>query len=75
MKTKTAMQDLIDKWRLESSHHIPNAPIYQKFIEDAKQLLEKEKEQIMDAYWNGNSDGHIGENYISEYYNETYKQD
>ena len=40
-----------------------------------EEFIEKEKEQIMDAYWNGNSDGHIGENYINDYYNSNYKKD
>jgi hypothetical protein len=75
---KTVLEELIEKWETEIGSYIPNAPIYKAFIEDAKMLLVKEKQQIIDAYnearlnlfrssekglWKG-----------EDYYNETFKQ-
>ena len=63
---KTAMQELFDN--LESID--VKVPIGVKEI-----FLEKEKEQIIQAYyqngWNDNDNEHNAE----QYYNETYKQD
>ena len=50
---KTPIQELIDKWEHEKGSYIPNAPIFQEFINDAKEMLEKEKEVIENAYWDG----------------------
>lgn len=50
---KTALTELIEKWEAELGSYIPHAPIYKAFIEEAKTFLEKEKEQIEDAYANG----------------------
>jgi hypothetical protein len=47
---KTALQELIEKWENETGSYIPNAPIYKAFINEAKLYLEKEKQQIIDAY-------------------------
>jgi DNA-binding PadR family transcriptional regulator len=41
--------------------------------EKARKLLEKEKEQIMDAYDKGWSDGFDDKDLNAEYYNETFK--
>lgn len=77
MKEKTAMQELIDK--MSTLVLFSRNDFYLEGINDCVKLanchLEKEKEQIMEAYWNGNSDGHIKENYLNEYYNETYKHE
>lgn len=65
---KTAMQELIEELkRVEKMYNIPFA------IKVAEGLLEKEKEQIIDAYY-GNIDGIYGYREAGEqYYNETYQ--
>ena len=73
MSNKTAMQELIHwlkiGWKDEDIDTI---------IKKADMLIEKEKEQIKDAWINGDEDGFTwGEDnkILSEqYYNETYKQ-
>ena len=40
---KTALTQLIEKWESELGSYIPNAPIYNAFIRDAKELLKAEK--------------------------------
>jgi len=50
---KTALEQLIEKWETEIGSFIPNAPIYEAFISEAKYFLEKEKQQIIDAYKKG----------------------
>jgi len=62
---KTAMQELIDK--LSNS-------IKFEYRNELVNLLKKEKEQIIDAYY-GNIDGVYGYREAGEeYYNQTYKQ-
>tara|TARA_B110000503_G_scaffold47129_1_gene76792 strand:+ start:278 stop:487 length:210 start_codon:yes stop_codon:yes gene_type:complete len=66
---KTAMQELIewgDKMLLKHPQKILG---FGEVIDKAEELLEKEKEQIIEAYCEGNND-------ISaeQYYNQTYKQ-
>jgi|TARA_B110000259_G_scaffold175199_1_gene210203 hypothetical protein len=39
---KTELSKLIDKWEIEKGSYIPNAPIYQAFIDEAKEALERE---------------------------------
>jgi len=65
---KTAMQELIDFLEPElKMHDFLQLPAYEK----AKSLLEKEKQQIVDAI---NSQWQIGyEVKGEEYYNETYE--
>lgn len=75
---KTALTELIEKWESEMGSYIPNAPIYNAFIEEAKTFLDKEKQQISNAYENGafyfqgtnekvtNGDG-------LDYFEETYR--
>jgi hypothetical protein len=75
----TAMQMMLDD--LISKREVyENAKMYQcvatleTSIEIAKHLLEKEKEQIIDAYY-GNIDGVFGyREEGQEYYNQTYNQ-
>ena len=68
----TALQELINKWEIEKGSYIPHAPIYQAFIEEAKQVLLKEKEQIIDAYRIGgnNYKNSFGFDNGEEYYNQ-----
>jgi hypothetical protein len=66
---KTAMQELIDE--LERVRSMTNMNFV---IRIATDLLEKEKEQIIDAYY-GNIDGVFGyREEGQEYYNQTYNQ-
>jgi hypothetical protein len=65
---KTAMQELIDE--LERVRLMTNMNFV---IRIANDLLEKEKEQIIDAYY-GKIDGVYGYREAGEeYYNQTYK--
>ena len=71
---KTAMQELIDEIKLIEAY--PMNPLVLRIATD---LLEKEKEQIIDAYENGVGDEN--ERNLSgkftnaeEYYNQTYNQ-
>jgi len=65
---KTAMQELIEEFK-----YVQEFPMILGIIKRAELLLEKEKEQILDAYLKG---------YIhyypkvdsKEYYNQTYNQ-
>ena len=50
---KTPIQELIDKWEQEKASRLADTLIYQEFINDAKEMLEKEKEVIESAYWDG----------------------
>ena len=75
MKHKTAMMELIDY--MKANFHLTD-----ESLEVFEQLLEKEKEQIIDAiehefigeseynWWSAGFNG-LGD----KYYNETYKQD
>jgi len=73
---KTALTELIEKWEIETGSFIPNAPIYKAFIEEAKEFLDKEKQQIIDAYnveiYEGVNDDNLD---AEQYYNETFKND
>jgi len=41
---KTELEKLIEKWESEKGSYIPNAPIYQAFIDEAKEALKREKQ-------------------------------
>ena len=41
---KTELAKLIDKWEIEKGSYIPNAPIYQAFIDEAKEALDRESQ-------------------------------
>lgn len=72
---KTPIQKLIDKWEQEKGSYIPNSPIFQEFINDAKEMLEKEKSAIQQAFYEGmlcqGFDPNMGRAEV--YYNEVYK--
>ena len=40
---KSQLEELIEKWESEIGSYIPNTAIYEAFINEAKQALEKEK--------------------------------
>ena len=67
---KTAIQELIE-WLNDYPTNVPT--IHKSaVISKAESMLEKEKEQIMDAYDEGWSDGFDDKDLNSEYYNETF---
>ena len=75
---KTALTELIEKWESEIGFYIPNAPIYKAFIEEAKTFLEKEKQQISNAYENGAFDFQRTNKEVTngdgiDYFDETYR--
>jgi hypothetical protein len=66
---KTAMQELISELK-----RVEDYPMMPFVIRMATDLLEKEKEQIIDAYY-GKIDGVFGyREEGQEYYNQTYNQ-
>jgi hypothetical protein len=69
---KTALTELIEKWDSEMGSYIPNVPIYQAFIQEAKLFLEKEKEQIEDAYFDAMIEPNMWK--ASSYYESKYKK-
>ena len=72
---KTAMQELIDFLEPElKMHDFLQLPAYEK----AKDLLEKEKQQIINAHREGVYNNTLGNNDFEseeQYYNETFKND
>lgn len=75
-KIKSAMQELIDFLELELKiHDFLQLPAYEK----AKELLEKEKQQIIEAYQTNiktyiDEDGNLNTNSAEQYYNETFNK-
>jgi hypothetical protein len=67
---KTAMQELIDYVDTIWS----NGGWEETIKEKAKELLEKEKEQIADAFRNGSTSSMLGGGHWTQYYNQTYNQ-
>jgi len=66
---KTAMQELID-WGDEMLFKHPQKILgFGEAIDKAEELLEKEKEQICNAYTDGLEGPYVG---AEEYYNQTY---
>jgi hypothetical protein len=41
------LEKLIQKWEAEAGPHLHNAPIYKAFIDEAKEVLEREKAQVL----------------------------
>jgi hypothetical protein len=73
---KTAIQKLISTFHLyqNSASTHEEQELLSFYIKCAEDLLEKEKEQIIDAYY-GNIDGVYGYREAGEqYYNQTYNQ-
>ena len=73
---KTAMQELIEWYNQE---HFVKTTFHIQLLNKFESLLEKEKEQIIDAYENGV--GHENERNLSgeftcaeQYYNQTFNQ-
>ena len=76
---KTVIQELIEI--LEDKNHLSNPrnnqddiDTYLHCIDEAKKLLQKEKEQIIDTYWDAYKEGQISSDVTAdEYYNQNYK--
>jgi len=69
----TAMQEMIAYFELFKGKDKSNQAMPLGIaISIAKSLLEQEKEQIMDAYDEGWSDGFDDKDLNAEYYNETF---
>lgn len=70
---QTAMKTLME-WMIEESQVIPVDPGY--VYDKAEQLLAMEKEQIKDAWINGDESDCLSEQdnqlFAEQYYNETY---
>jgi hypothetical protein len=66
---KSAMQELIDELKLIEAY--PMSPLVLRMATD---LLEKEKEQIMDSYLQGSFDDGPNITNSEQYYNQTYNQ-
>ena len=67
---KTAMQELLELCKhYQATFQNPIGEIVKRI---ESELLEKEKEQIMDAYDVGWSDGFDDKDLNAEYYNETF---
>jgi hypothetical protein len=77
---KTAMQELINELKktkndLEKGGATNTAYLQGEIIQYIETFIEKEKEQIMQAYNNGSQDMVLMDKYEPlEYYNETYNQ-
>ena len=68
---KTAMQELIELIRFTDKECY--ATMFNEGLFD--KALEKEKEQIADAFRNGSTSSMLGGGHWSQYYNQTYKQE
>jgi len=78
---KTAMQELISTFHLyqNSASTYEEQELLSFYIKCAKSLIEKEKEQIMDAFSRGlgtelGLDWEDSEQYYERIYNQTYNQ-
>jgi hypothetical protein len=75
---KTAMQELIDEMKeynmILVKEAIEPSPLIQMLQHKAGKLLEKEKEQIADAFRNGSTSSMLGGGHWTQYYNQTYNQ-
>lgn len=75
---KTALTELIEKWERMNliSKHTRDAEIVSAFINSAKLLLEKEKQQIIDAYQEGVVHGNEyfpgDDSFAQKYFNQTF---
>ena len=72
------MQELIEKVEHAISYNVEGGLVekytWTELFNDMELALEKEKEQIIDAYSQGYSDGVQEPNPNDEYYNQTYNQ-
>ena len=66
---KTAIQELIDDIKENNRHH------YEANIVWFEKLIEKEKQQIINAYIDRIKDTYQNRTEAEQYYNRTFKQD
>ena len=72
---KTAMQELIEKLDYSIKNSKDDYKINFEWIKfHAESLLEKEKEQIADAFRNGSTSSMLGGGHWTQYYDQTYNQ-
>ena len=72
-KQQTAVECLEDEINKVLSHLPVEREMIKNLIEQAKQM---EKEQMKNAYWYGEYDGHNGsDRNFEQYYNETFKSE
>ena len=73
---KTAMQELSDNLNaMQIDGIIQLSPIEEEMITYMfNKALEKEKEQIMNAYWEGGQDVPTHNSTVEQYYAQTYNQ-
>ena len=69
-KKQTAVGWLVEKLNLKYG----NDDFIIAFINEIEQAKKLEKQQIIDAYWDGGQDIPLTENRCEQYYNETYEQ-
>ena len=78
---KTAMQELIDELQKDGfkANHYGDTKTSEILygIKDyiIENLLEKEKEQIADAFRNGSTSSMLGGGHWTQYYNQTYNKE
>jgi|LakMenE18May11ns_1017448.scaffolds.fasta_scaffold7987651_1 hypothetical protein len=70
---KTSIQELIEKLSMKSGDSFYALAFYHDNNEIIKEALEKEKEQIMNAFLQGKVNH--SKDWAIEYYNQTYKQE
>jgi hypothetical protein len=68
---KTAMQETVELVKKYDSREIS----YNVLLGNLELLLEKEKEQIADAFRNGSTSSMLGGGHWTQYYNQTYNQE
>ena len=76
---KTAMQELIDRLdktekQLDKENNLVMSSALYAAKSMALEYLEKEKEQIADAFRNGSTSSMLGGGHWTQYYNQTYNQ-
>ena len=71
---KTAMQELIEKLSMKSDDSFYALAFYHDNDEIIKEALEKEKEQIMKAFYADDDTGKCKYKDCEDYYNQTYNQ-
>ena len=71
---KTAMQKLISTFHLyqNSGCSLEEHELLSFYIKYAEDLIEKEKEQIADAFRNGSTSSMLGGGHWTQYYNQKY---
>jgi hypothetical protein len=74
MKTLITKQiaDRLEELAVQWKDHTSQAEALMMAAKIVMTFQEKEKEQIMDVYWDGGQDVPTHQNTVEEYYNKTY---